>query len=188
MGSYPKGWSAYLAHVAHGDLPSDTVLARFAARYRVARQLKRVEFAGLGTRTEEAYTAVLGVALAYSALEALEKAPGLTPKSIKVVDDDVARRIRAPRHRTLRAFLESPEVFPGLRRRVDALLSAESADVRPAAEVIRNALFHGALTAHGSGVAISRSLLALMDDLAEAVLDATAERFADWLREQLEEA
>lgn len=185
MGTYPKGWSAYRGHVAHGDLPSDSRLARFAARYRVARQLRRIEFEGLGARTEEAYTAVMRVSLAYSALESMETAPGIPPKSIRVVDADVARRIRDPHHRSLRAFLESPEVRPNLRDRVGTLLNTESSDVRPAAEIIRNALFHGPLTAHGSGVAISRSLLQLMDDLADSVLDASSERFADWLSEQL---
>lgn len=185
VGAYPRGWSAYRAYVARGDLEPSTRLARFAARYRMARLLTRVEFDGLSTRTEEAYAAVLRVAMAYSALETLEGTPGISRKSIKVVDLDVSTRVRDPRHRQLRVFLESPAVSKELRGRVGRLLSTNSQDVRPAAEVVRNAFFHGELTVHGAGVATSPSLLLLMRDLARAVLDAANHQFADWLESQV---
>lgn len=185
MGAYPKAWSAYRGYIARGDLEPNTRLARFAARYRMARLLVRVEFDGLSTRAEASYTVVLRVAMAYSALETLEGAPGISQKSIKVSDLDLATRLRDPRHRRLREFLESPAVLPKLRERVTTLLTTGSPDVRAAAEVVRNAFFHGELTVHGAGVASSSSLLRLMDDLADAVLDAADEHFADWLESQV---
>ena len=185
MGAYPTGWSAYRGYIAHGDLEPNTRLARFAARYRMTRLLTRVEFDGLSANAQASYTAVLRVAMAYTALETLEGAPGIPIKSIKVTDARLANQLRDTRHASLREFLESSDVRPKLRDRIETLLTTDSPDVRAAAEVVRNAFFHGTLTVHGAGVARSSALLRVMDDLADAVLDAASQRFADWLESQV---
>ena len=69
---YPDGWSRYALLARLDGAKPKSHLARFAARYRFAGQLNSIEVLGMSPATTDSYLATLRLALAYSALEALE--------------------------------------------------------------------------------------------------------------------
>lgn len=143
----PASYSSYVRLRASQGYTPDSKVAKFAARYRMARQLTRIEFVGQSEISQEAYTAVLRLSLAYSALEILTKL--LKPQSIAVSNSDVANQIRNGRGKFLLTYfnsaLDDKRDGKVLRSLAHFQESTGSSDVRPVIEAIRHLTFHGVL-------------------------------------------
>jgi len=176
-GSNPTAWAEYIAALPSRDA-IDTQLARFRARYRLAGSLESVTFSGYGQATVDGYTAALRVGLAYSALETLESSVRVEEWSVAVSNAELRDRYLSQRLTKLREWIQGEQFKWMLQQRLDALSAGESDDVRSLAEAIRHKTFHGGLSAHGAGVATSKTSLAFLNDLAQAVLDASDREFS----------
>lgn len=189
MSSNPRSWGRYRALVDTGVLSSSTSLSRFAARYRMARDLDTITFRTLSSSTGSGYGVLLQVGLAYSALEALETAietpnrKGATQRETFVAAPEVLRRIRGPRMSRFRALLVTPvhSREKSLCSRVAAAIEDPADDnARPIAEKVRHLFFHGVMTVHGTGLT-TKTTQAVMHDLSEALIIAVDDRFSGWV-------
>ena len=176
-GSNPTAWAEYIAALPSRDA-IDKQLARFRARYRLAGSLESVTFIGYGHATADGYTAALRVGLAYSALETLESSGRVGERAVAVLDADLRDRYLSQRLTKLRGWIQGEKFNGKLQQRLDALVAGGIDDVRSLAEAIRHKTFHGGLSAHGTGVATSKTTLAFLDDLAQAVLAASDREFS----------
>lgn len=171
--SRPRDWHRYTTWLAAEDRAIDTGLARFAARYRVATTLTSMQFTGLGQAATDGYTCALRAALAYSALESLDQALYGKAGQTEVYSDQVARSFASPRAAKLQQLLAMELTSNKTKDAVADLANADGAtDVSPLAAGVRHLVFHGAFTAYGAGAAQSKSVRALLDDLAAATLQA----------------
>jgi len=103
MSTYPRGYERWvIASKARGGEP-DVNLVQFAARYRFAGQLNGIELLNSSEETQETYLLALRIALAYSALEQLEKA--LLNKRIAVKSITLANAFRSSSLKKFREFL-----------------------------------------------------------------------------------
>jgi hypothetical protein len=160
-------------------------LARFAARYRVATTLTGMHFSGLAQDSELGYTAAFRCGLAYSALEALDRALGARGRVTPIVSPQVASALRSTRAEKLMALLAAELDDSRLVDRIAAMPEGrETADVAPLAAGIRHVVFHGGFTSHGSGAARSASVRSLLEKLSEATLGAADARFERYLDDQ----
>jgi hypothetical protein len=179
---HPHAWSRYVAAPSVAGKPNGD-FARFGARYSLASSLVGVSLDGISEATAEAYSSALGVALAYSALEALDKATHNRGTQHVVGDADLARRYRATSLSKLRSLLESTASAPALQSRLASLAGgSEGDDVMPVARALRHTVFHGDFTAYGAGAATSKTVRRFLDDLKEALLltaDAEFELYLD---------
>lgn len=181
MGSgYPAGWREWRRLVADGEYEDDKALNRFAARFRMASGMRSVAYPGMGRVTAEGYSVALRVALAYTALEAWEKAMHLG-KQTAVDDEELAGDFRSAGLARLREHLLAAS-RPGLRSRV-ALVAGkdEVIDVRPVAEALRNVVFHGDFTPGGAGLTRSAVARAWTRRLSQAVLVTVEADFEAWV-------
>lgn len=184
MSHYPSAWKTYRGHVTSGVLPNDGHFNRFAARYRAASQLRGVSFAGISEATAAGYTEALRVALAYSALDALETATGSNSRqpAITVHTPVLAAAFRTRRCDKLRDFLQGNLGNKTLQERLAVLAGSDSAtDVRPIVEGMRHLVFHGVFTPGGSGLGRSSWLRTFIADLAQEALDSIDQHFSAWL-------
>lgn len=181
MGSgYPAGWREWRRLVADGEYEDDRALNRFAARFRMASGMRAVTYPSMGRATAEGYSVALRVALAYTALEAWEKAMGRGKQTV-VEDADLAGDFRGPGLTRLRAHLVAAS-RSGLRGRVALVIEADDiTDVRPVAEALRNVVFHGDFTPGGAGLARSGAARTWTRRLSDSVLDTVEADFAAWV-------
>jgi len=167
---HPHAWRRFITASSVAGKPTGD-FARFGARYNVASSLQGVTLDGISEVTAEAYSSALGVALAYSAVEALDKATHHHGTQHVVGDADLARRYRSTSLAKLRLLLESTADSPRLHARLAALAEdTKDADAMPVARALRHTVFHGDFTAYGAGAAKSRSVRRFLDDLKEALL------------------
>lgn len=184
MRHYPTAWKTYRVYVADGSLPEDGDFNRYAARYRVASKLQEVRFTDLAEATARGYTEALRVALAYSALEALETAVAASSKrpAITVHSPALAAAFRADRCGKLRDLLQAQLDNKGLKTRlVDLARGDHGDDVRPVVEGIRHLVFHGVFTPGGAGTSRSKWSQDFLAGLGREVLDSTDQHFTAWL-------
>lgn len=167
---HPHAWRRYITAPSVSGNPSGD-FARFGARYSLAASLRSVDLDGIGEATAEAYSSALGVALAYSAVEALDKAAHHHGTQHAIGDTELARRYRSTSLSKLRLLLESTADAPRLQERLTSLAEdVEDEDVMPVARALRHTVFHGDFTAHGAGAAKSKTVRRFLDDLKEALL------------------
>ena len=166
------------------DSSSRSAASRFAARYRMARDLESVTFRSLATSTSAGYAAGLRVGLAYSALESFEFLASDSTrlkKFVQVGDEEVASQLRSPRLARLVAFIQAENENKRLHTRIAEFLDDPTdVNVRPVAEKIRHLVFHGAFTAHGSG-AVTKTATSTLNALSDAVLRSTDAHFTLWV-------
>lgn len=179
---HPHAWRRYITAPSVSGNPSDE-FARFGARYGLASSLEGIALGGIAKATAEAYSSALGVALAYSAVEALDKATQHHGNQHVIGDAELARRYRSASLSKLRALLESTADSPRLHARLASLAEdAEDDDVMPVARALRHTVFHGDFTAYGAGAAKSKTVRQFLDDLKDALLltaDVDFELFLD---------
>ena len=146
----------------------------------MASGMRSVNYPGMGRATAEGYSVALRVALAYTALEAWEKARELG-KQTAVDDPELAEEFRGRGLVRLRAHLVTAS-RSGLRGRVTLVVDSEEVtDVRPLAEALRNVVFHGDFTPGGAGLARSVAARGWTRQLSQAVLDTVETDFEAWV-------
>jgi len=186
MGMNPKAWGRYRSLVREGMAPESAEANRFRARFRMAGDVTTVLFQTTSEATGLGYACGLRVALAYSALETLERAvrseSGGSIAKTPIEDSSLAERLRAQHMRKLAVLLQQEKAPRG--KLLDGLITdffavGGDANVRPIAEKVRHLVFHGAFTAHGAGIVSGRQRQVL-DDLAAAILAAADDRFTGW--------
>ena len=183
MGTYPTQWRPYMQAVKSGDLAMDAGVNRFAARYRMARQLREVSFEGISEKAQAGYTTGLRLSLAYAALDALETAIDSKVGSTLMPSAELSGRLRSSRSAALQQALQTSSASKRLGQRIQTLLSSpDHQDVRPAVERLRHVFVHGEFTPYGSGLATSVWIKRLVDDLAIETLAASDRRFTEWAR------
>lgn len=175
--SHPRAWSRYVQALGKTAKP-DAGLARFNARFHLATSFEGVLLDGVAERTAEAYSSGIRVALAYSALEALDSALGKRIARVRLTDAELARRYRSQTCKTLRALLDESSQSAHLQSQLKILgADPEVDDVMPVAAAVRHLVFHGDFTAHGSGAAQSVGVRTFLDDLAGALLLRADDQF-----------
>jgi hypothetical protein len=180
----PTSWRRFHELVRAGVIPGDRApgFNRFAARYSMARQLVTVEFTDLRPAAASGYTEGLRVALAYSALESLERSISGRPGGTHAPSPELARDFREARSAPLRESLNASLINKKLSQRLQALLDDDvQDDVRPIAEGLRHLVFHGVYTPHGAGLARSGHLRKFTGALSVVVLDRVDEVFTNWV-------
>lgn len=183
----PSAWKSYRGFVADGSLPEDGDFNRYAARYRAASKLEAVRFADLAEATARGYTEALRVALAYTALEALETAIGASAKRPAITIDSpaLAGSFKSDRCGKLRDLLQKQLDSGNLKARLVELERGDHGDdVRPLVEGIRHLVFHGVFTPGGAGISRSKWSQDFLADLGREVLDSTDQHFTAWLTPQ----
>lgn len=177
---YPAGWREWRQLVSDGEYDDDKDLNRFAARFRMAAGMRSVAYPGMGAATAEGYSVALRVALAYTALEAWEKAMGLAKQTV-IEDDVLAGDFRNAELSRLREHLLGAS-RSGMRGRVALVVAGEEVtDVRPLAEALRNVVFHGDFTPGGAGLTRSAAARAWARRLSQAVLGTVEADFQAWV-------
>ena len=176
-----SAWRRYIRSLGESGRP-DSGLARFNSRFNLATSFERVTLAGVAERTAQAYSSGIRVALAYSALEALDSALGKRIARTRLSDEGLARKYRSRTCDGLRGLLEesthSSQVQAQLRHLTDV---QDADDVMPVAAAVRHLVFHGDFTAHGSGAAQSAGVRKFLDDLAGALILRADDQFELYL-------
>lgn len=178
---YPRDWRRYM-HATSSDGGPTPEFARFAARYKLASSFEGMTVRGMAPRTAASYGCALGVALAYSALEALRKATGQRATRQVMEDALLAPRYRSVGLTKLRHLLESTTEHPPLRARLEEVAIDPSADdLMPVASALRHAVFHGDFTAYGAGAVQAKTTRTFLDDLKAVLLLTADEEFELYL-------
>jgi hypothetical protein len=180
--THPHAWGRYITAPSVAGKPTGE-FARFCARYSLASALEGVTLEGISESTSEAYSSALGVALAYSALEALNKATHRRGAQHVIGDEDLARRYRTTALSKLRTLLESTADAASLQARLAAVADLNDDDVMPVARALRHTVFHGDFTAYGAGAAKSKTVRRFLDDLRDALLLTADVQFELYLDE-----
>ncbi len=188
--SRPKVWKQYLQMLeGRGEQP-DSLLAKFAARYRFAASLEGMTLPGFSEATREGYLVATRVAYAYSALEALERGIGsfAVRDRSQIIDFRIAEKLSAGDFDSaIQQIVDAaePRNQKGVSAGLDAMMAnLESGNVRPFVEGIRNSLFHGKFTPSASGLKASKSRRDALDRLADEILLTADDLFKVWLRNQ----
>jgi hypothetical protein len=182
MPSYPPGWRQYMNLVADQGQGVGQDVARFAARYRIARQFRGIEFdGGIAHATADGYSTAMHLGLAYSTLEACERAMKVPSQDrLSIPNSALASRLRGARFERFRSALLEPPMSPKLEERLRATFDGHPEDTRPVAERMRHAVFHGSFTLHGGGSTASAAVREFIAELAEAVLRRAEDAFRGW--------
>jgi hypothetical protein len=144
-----------------------------------------MQFHNLAQDAELGYTAAFRSGLAYSALEALDRALGDRGRVTPIVSTEVAAMFTSARSTKLLALLSDELDDARLVTRIDAVAEgSEASDVAALAAGVRHVVFHGGFTAYGSGAARSTFVRNLLNQLATATLLAADARFERYLDEQ----
>lgn len=176
------GWKRYTDHCKKQGIEIDPGLARFAARYSLAISVDGVTFSGLSKSTSDGYSAALRVGMAYSALEAFEKAVGKGSKRVRVISVELARNLRTETLTRLRKLLLAELDSPKLRNAVESVFTSPSEiDVTSVVAGIRHLFFHGNLSAHGARLAQSAQAKKFLNDLANETLHTVVAAFVSHL-------
>ena len=163
MSTFPKGYHRWvIATKARGD-KTDVNLVQFATRYRFAGQLNGIDLLNSSDETQETYLLALRIALAYSALEQLEKA--LSNKRVAVKSIAIANGFRSSSLKKFREFLVENSETNLRNRLITVIESAKNSDVRSVIEALRHTMFHGRLNPTASGLrgTVARTFLASLD-------------------------
>lgn len=172
-----RAWGRYTLALGKRGTPA-AGLARFNARFNLASSFEGVTLVGVSERTAHAYSSGIRVALAYSALEALDSALEKRVARTRLSDEGLARRYRSRTCDGLRGLLEESTHASQVQSQLLVLATDPDADdVMPVAAAVRHLVFHGDFTAHGSGAAQSAAVRKFLDDLADALIARADDQF-----------
>ena len=175
----PKSWERFLEITKEEHDPNFAAFSRFRARYMLADGLESMTVSDLGQATTESYFAALRVTLAYTALEAYEKAAKTGPNS-KVLNTHIRTSLlNLQNHAMLKELFRTihPTHHSKEHRAFQSFLSEKSESLRPVAYAIRNLMSHGTLTAHRLGLDQSKTRRSLLNELAYEVLRTADNEF-----------
>jgi hypothetical protein len=153
---------------------------KFAARYRLAAAPVSVEFAGFSVATNTGYAAGLRVGLAYSALEAMEKALKLPKSAVESETSKLCNKLRSAAFDRLFMLFDNELDSTALKNSITSFHNNDSQNLRPVAAGLRHLMFHGQFNPHAAGLAGAPRRVATINQLAEAVLITTDELFTAW--------
>ena len=183
MESSPKSWRNYVEKQAKQGKRPQATFSRFRARFILAKNLESISINGLSEDTTKAYFVVLRLTLAFTALEALENAIGCK-NQIKVIDDRLASQIRS-RHSKMISAIEKSLSYNGSKEMKESLArftENESDDLLPFVYGLRNLMAHGQFTPTNFGLTKAPLRINLINELADATLDALDDRFSLFVR------
>ena len=176
-----RSWNRYIRASGKAGRP-EGAFARFNARFNLATSFEGVILEDVSDRTVQAYSSGIRVALAYSALEALDSALGKRIARTRMSDESLARRYRSRTCDGLRELLEESTQASQVQHQLQVLASDQDADdVMPVAAAVRHLVFHGDFTAHGSGAAQSAGVRTFLDDLADSLIFRADDQFELYL-------
>lgn len=176
-----SSWQRYIRSLGKAGQP-ESAFARFNARFNLATSFEGVTLTGVSERTAQAYSSGIRVALAYSALEALDSALGKRIARTRLSDEGLARRYRSRTCESLRGLLEESTHASQVQSQLLALATdPDGEDVMPVAAAVRHLVFHGDFTAHGSGAAQSAGVRTFLDDLADSLISQADDQFELYL-------
>jgi hypothetical protein len=185
-----SSWRMVIAEFPERTVPSP--LAQCNARYRTARQFTSIKFAGMGADASEGYSLLMKVSLSYSALESLEatfvSSHGAKRDFIALPNQSLANEFRGLYFAKLMDDLRSTITANAIQRNFDAIRNADSDDVRPIAQAIRNAFFHPRVTPSGlnlSSATRKNALYQLSRVVIESVDNSFTERWQRYLEGEL---
>lgn len=153
----PQGYRQYVRLcVANSEKPLPEY-ARFASRFELSSQIETISIHGYSAQSSAAYTELLRLSLAYSAIEVFNNIPAEAKiRSIKNLG--CAKAFKSVKLAGLRDFLISNSGTK-LRSRLNKLVSSvNDSDVLPVIESIRHCMFHGVLNPHRAKISSKASL------------------------------
>jgi hypothetical protein len=167
---YPSDWGIFLKQMKDQPTSLDGELGIFGARYRLASEFSGLQLGSIGADTAAYYSAITKIGLAYTCLERLEKI--LKDDSHSAINaPDLAGQLRHSKFQSLIDLAIDHSDNKNLISKIESLRTdSEFVNVRPMIEAIRHSLFHGRFTPGTSGQRINKSLLELLDGLANVTL------------------
>lgn len=125
-------------------------LNRFAARFRMAKSYQGLMLEGYPEASTAAYSSVLGVFLAYSALEQLYKAVGEPGSRIAdewgIYEDNISKKLK--RSTRILNFLEEKVTSDQLKKRISKFTQGEDENILVIAQAVRHLVAHGMMSVH----------------------------------------
>lgn len=155
----PEGFREYVRTCKAAGKSPNVKIARFASRYKMARQIKGITLDGYSQTTSEIYATSLRISLGFSALECLESLMKPTPLSIK--SEALAEKLRADQFSKLKRFLIQESDTSLKNQLQNAFNSKRNIDLLPAIRAIRHVTFHGQFTPTGAGLTTKGALIFL---------------------------
>jgi hypothetical protein len=172
-------WTEVRREFPHRNIPKS--IADANSRFKLAKSDLSVRFSGYSQATQEGYALLFKVAIAYSALEAVESA-------FKANDNHVPRTLirqyslsQLFRSAPMRDFLKSLEQSIdriGTMRAFEEFVECKSDNLRVLAQVLRNSVFHSRVSPGGLRLSAKFRRDAL-ESLALIVLEAADRRFSE---------
>ena len=174
---YPRGWKKYCDSMKQKGFKPGENEARFAARYRLAKAFRHIEWHGISKATADGFETALKVSLAYNTLEALAKVTKAKPYEIEIIEQKLAKFIRSKASQKLCDFLICELDKRPADKIKEWLGNINDNNVSRIAMGIRHLTVHGILTSGGAGLTASKTLCNHLNQLAEAVLNACDRKF-----------
>ena len=157
----------------------------FVARWRLATSFRGIKAEGYpeDSVSIKGYDALLRHVLACGAKERLADVLKTSHDSLSIDNSALAERVRGAfgkdRNSQFARSLTKRRLSQSDKEHLQEFWSGESDDVWPISFLIRNGVAHGSLTATGMALG-SKGRLAVIQDLTEAVLHDSDERFTAW--------
>ena len=182
MANELKHWRDYISHL-EGRKPHPE-LATFYARYKFAFNFEGINVKGMAPGSLQIYGLVSKIALAYSALECLEKYTQ-SPPSPSIFAPDLARRAKSKLPLGELGLEKRMFLTSALRQRIRRLFEgSDDTDVRPIVEQFRHSFFHGKFTPAGWGLGSGKDSLEWLEGLAQVTLRKADDTFTEWFLSQ----
>ena len=154
--------------------------SRLNARYSLASGFEAMTCEGISQQTTESYFVALRVTLAFTALEAFEKA-SKSGSSTLIRNVELTKALRSSRNTKLMDELgRSIEIkkHPREHEAFQSFMKAENDNLRPVIYAIRNLMAHGVLTANRLGLDTSSARRILLNEIATHTLREIDEKFS----------
>ena len=189
--SNPSYWKVFCQWCRDNEplnLPENISLSelnRFAARYRLARAFNGIDADGYAKDTMDAYSAVLKVFLAYSALEQFHKAVKPTkPRqhlSERWADCAVSPAVSLRESEAIIQFLIKTVSHNKLKEQLIAFQQGKHDNVLIVATALRHAVAHGFMSVHPEGTSARVSKI-FCQQLSRLLLSISNQSFVDLLK------
>lgn len=172
--NFDKSWSLVQARLKLGQgatscgfKAKDGDLSRYVARFKIARAYRASHFEGVSVSTTDAYSALLGLMLAWGAFEQFAKVSGLVKPRGGLNYGEIDRLFEnysatlASRDwdavRPAYGFLATLQANEKLEADLERASRGEPLLPRKLVTAIRNAFAHGQLTAHFGGIRATKT-------------------------------
>lgn len=183
---YPPQWSRYCQWRKSQTTSESSRLAelnRFAARYRLATNFQGLQLNGYSSiSTTDAYSAVMGVFLAYSALEQFHDATKIGKQHLNTRWADLATEPSAElrRAKKILVFLHEQMTSAYLKENLKKFMDGESHNSLYVATALRHAVAHGFMSVHPKGTSPQTSAR-FCCNLTEMLVKIMDSEFSKWV-------